>query len=120
MREKKYRTIKEVSELLGINPHVIRYWDSKSEGLSTRIHLGKQRFFNIDNIRKLKELKNTLYDNGKHNYSLDLAKKIMNNKGFSPSKNIERFNIINEPYKNKLNIKNLKDIRRSLYEVLDD
>ena len=36
---KKYKTIKEVSDLLNINQHVIRYWDSKFEGLSIRLDL---------------------------------------------------------------------------------
>ena len=43
---KKYKTIKEVSNLLNINQHVIRYWDSKFEGLSFRFSEKKQRYFN--------------------------------------------------------------------------
>ena len=76
--EKKYKSIKEVSDLLGINPHVIRYWDSRFKGISTRLNSKKQRFFNNENITKLRDLKKTLYENGKHNYSLDLANKIIN------------------------------------------
>ena len=78
--EKRFKSIKGVSKLLGINSHVIRYWDSKFEGLSTRNSKKGQRFFNNENIKKLQNLKMTLYNNGKHNYSLDLAKKIINNK----------------------------------------
>ena len=74
---KKYKTIKEVSNLLNINQHVIRYWDSKFEGLSIRFSSKKQRYFNNDHIKKIQDLKKTLYQNGKHNYSLDLAKKII-------------------------------------------
>ncbi len=78
MNEKKYKSIKDVALLLDVNPHVIRYWDSKFDGISTRIDNNKKRFFNNENIKKLKDLKNILYQNGKHNYSLDLAKKIIN------------------------------------------
>ncbi len=77
---KKYKTIKEVSDLLNINQHVIRYWDSKFDGLSIRFSAKKQRYFNNEHIKKIEDLKETLYQNGKHNYSLDLAKKIINNK----------------------------------------
>ena len=80
MTEKLYKSIKEVSELLKINKHVIRYWDSKFDGISTRLSGNKRRFFNLDNVKKLQELKNILYQNGKHNYSLDLAKKIVSKK----------------------------------------
>ena len=76
MSEKKYKSISEVSKILNLKKHVIRYWDSKFDGLSVRLNSNKQRFFNNDNIIKLREIKNALYKNGKHNYSLDLANTI--------------------------------------------
>ena len=78
MIDKKYISIDELSKLLNINKHVIRYWDSKFDGISTRLRYNKQRFFNEENIKKIKNLQNILYHDGKHNYSLDLAKKIIN------------------------------------------
>ena len=83
MKQKEYKSISEVSEQLKINKHVIRYWDSKFEGISTRLSGNKRRFFNSQNIKKIEELKNILYQNGKHNYSLDLAKKIVSKKDIS-------------------------------------
>jgi DNA-binding transcriptional MerR regulator len=77
MNDKQYKSITEVSELLKINKHVIRYWDSKFDGISMRLSNTKRRFFSSKNIKKIKELRDTLYRNGKHNYSLDLAKKIL-------------------------------------------
>ena len=78
MTDKLYKNITEVSEQLKINKHVIRYWDSKIEGISTRLSDTKRRFFSVDNIKKIQELKNVLYQNGRHNYSLELANKIVN------------------------------------------
>ena len=77
MNDKQYKSITEVSELLKINKHVIRYWDSKFDGISMRLSNTKRRFFSSKNIKKIKELKDNLDKNGKHNYSLDLAKKIL-------------------------------------------
>ena len=119
----KYRTIKQVSELLGINSHVIRYWDSKFEGLSTRLHFKKQRFFNSENIKKIQNLKLTLYHNGKHNNSLDLAKRIINqNKKNDISNSL--YNFDNTTQKKPLSKKildedKLMDIRKSLSKLLD-
>ena len=87
MNEKQYKNIKEVSKLLNIKEHVIRYWDSidpktekiRIQGLSTR-NRGGIRYFNKDNINKLEQLKGVLFENGKHNYSLDLANKILSSK----------------------------------------
>ena len=44
MADKNYKNISEVSEQLKINKHVIRYWDSKFEGISTRLSDNKRRF----------------------------------------------------------------------------
>ena len=114
MKEKKYKSIAEVSDLLKINKHVIRYWDSKFDGISTRLSDNKRRFFNIENIKKLQELKNILYQNGRHNYSFDLAKKIVSDK----SKKNE-VSIIDKTEKTKFSIVKLQEISYSLKELLE-
>ena len=99
MIEKQYINIKEVSKLLNIKEHVIRYWDSidsktekiRIQGLSTR-NRGGTRYFNRDNINKLEQLKNLLFENGKHNYSLDLANKILSSKKNKVSE-LKKYNI---------------------------
>ena len=111
---KKYKTIKEVSNLLNINQHVIRYWDSKFDGLSIRFSKKKQRYFNNEHIKKIEDLKETLYQNGKHNYSLDLAKKIINNKKNNYEKNPDSLDTKN----NTIDIKKLMIIRDSLNKLL--
>tara|TARA_B100001175_G_scaffold288606_1_gene271875 strand:+ start:69 stop:407 length:339 start_codon:yes stop_codon:yes gene_type:complete len=111
---KKYKTIKEVSNLLNINQHVIRYWDSKFDGLSIRFSSKKQRYFNNEHIKKIEDLKETLYQNGKHNYSLDLAKKIINNKKINYDKKTNYL----DAKKSTLDIKKLMNIRDSLNKLL--
>ena len=111
---KKYKTIKEVSNLLNINQHVIRYWDSKFEGLSIRFSSKKQRYFNNDHIKKIQDLQKTLYQNGKHNYSLDLAKKIINNKKNNSEKKSNYLDSTNS----NIDIKKLISIRESLNKLL--
>ena len=92
MINKKYLNISEVSKLLQIEEHKIRYWDSldpktkkfRIEGISTKSK-GGTRYFNKENIKKLQKLKNILYDGQNHNYSVKLADKILssNNKIFA-------------------------------------
>ena len=103
IKSKRYRTISEVSALLSINQHVIRYWDAKFDGISIRLRNNKQRLFNIDNINKIKELKKVLYENGKNNYPLNMAKKLIEKE----SKKIDNSN--NSPHKHP-NINELKNI----------
>ena len=85
---KKYLNISEVSKLLQIEEHKIRYWDSldpktnkyRVEDISTKSK-GGTRYFNKENIKKLKKLKNILYDGKTHNYSIKLAEKLLSSKG---------------------------------------
>ena len=85
MINKKYLNISEVSKILQIEEHKIRYWDSidpktnkyRIEGISTKSK-GGTRYFNKDNIKKLQKLKNILYDGKNHNHSIKLADKILN------------------------------------------
>ena len=93
MINKKYLNISEVSKMLQIEEHKIRYWDSidpktnkyRVEGISTKSK-GGTRYFNKENIKKLQRLKNILYDGNKHNYSIKLADKILTSNNKIPIK----------------------------------
>ena len=92
MINKKYLNISEVSKMLQIEEHKIRYWDSpdpktnkyRIEGISTKSK-GGTRYFNKENIKKLKKLKSVLYDGANSNYSLKLADKLLNSNNVSRS-----------------------------------
>ena len=114
MKNKNYRSISEVSEILKIKQHVIRYWDSKFEGISTRLNKTKRRYFNSQNIKKLQTLKELLHTNGKPHYSLEMANNIL-------KKNILKkdfdLSIINS---NKaLNIEKLAYISNNLKKLIE-
>jgi len=115
MVEKKYKSISEVSILLKINKHVIRYWDSKFN-ISIRLNKNKQRFFTNENIKKLKDLNNVLYKNGQHNYSLDLANKLTAKA--KPDKNIDVKILKEKNQQNQyIDIQNLKLISANLKKI---
>ena len=90
---KKYLSIREVSKLLEIKEHVIRYWDSvdpktnklRIEGISTKSN-GGTRYFNRENIGKLRSIKNLLYENGSQSPSLAIANKILKDKSSKSQK----------------------------------
>ena len=87
LKNKHYYNISEVSKILNLKEHVIRHWDSldpktnklRIEGLSIRTK-GGTRFFNHTHIKKLKNIKNILFEEGRHNYSLNLVNKIISSK----------------------------------------
>ena len=95
---KKYLNISEVSKMLQIEEHKIRYWDSidpktnkfRVEGISTKSK-GGTRYFNKDNIKKLEKLKNILYDGNNQNYSIKLAEKILSSNYKLPNNKDENY-----------------------------
>ena len=86
-KSKQYYNISEVSKILNLKEHVIRHWDSvdpktnklRIEGLSIRTK-GGTRYFNQTHIKKISNIKNILFEEGRHNYSLDLVNKIISSK----------------------------------------
>ena len=119
MKDKKYKSIKEVSDLLNLNTHVIRYWDSKFPGLSTRIASNSKRFFNNDNIKRIKDLKLTLYKNGKHNYSLDLANQLITQDKTKINIDFDINNRDNLSFFQQKYINHLKNIRENLIKLIN-
>ena len=71
--KKTYYSISEVSKILSIKEHTIRFWDSKIPDLSKRDKKGKTRFFSLKQIEKLSKLKDIL----KENDSITLANEIL-------------------------------------------
>lgn len=116
MTNKKYKTIDEVSKLLNIKKHVIRYWDSKFDKLSMRLNGKKQRFFTQENITKIEKLNEILHNNGRSNYTLDLANKLVN----VANNKSKPLNIENSPSfeRKKLNIIDLTKVSNNLKKLL--
>ena len=121
MINKKYLNISEVSKLLQIEEHKIRYWDSldpktnryRVEGISTKSK-GGTRYFNKENIKKLEKLKNILYDGEKHNNSIRLADKILT----SNSKSIIHTNHNKPDYQNLYNAEKIDQILNKMRLLL--
>ena len=113
IKNKKYISISEVSEILNIKQHVIRYWDSQFNGVSTRLGDRKRRFFNVKNIKKLQTLKQLLHTDGKSHHSLALAKMMIDG-----NKIEKEFNLSTTKIKNKDNNNQLIKISDSLSKLL--
>ena len=125
-KNKQYYNIREVSKILNLKEHVIRHWDSldpktnklRIEGLSIRTK-GGTRYFNQSHIKKLIHIKNILFEDGKHNYSLDLVNKIMSSKKlykYTRSEGDFEFKDKNLPtdFKNQVKLKKIINNLKSL------
>ncbi len=121
MINKKYLNISEVSKMLQIEEHKIRYWDSvdpktnklRIDGISTKSK-GGTRYFNRENIKKLQKLKNILYDGNNHNYSIKLADKILSSNTKSYIENDKNPSIV----EHSDNVKKIKQILNKMRILL--
>ncbi len=59
---KFYYTIGEVSNLLGVKPHVIRYWESEFPVLRPKKSGGRIRKFSQEHVHLLKKIQDLLYN----------------------------------------------------------
>ena len=59
-----YRTIGEASNEVGVEPYVLRFWETKFSQLRPVKRSGGRRFYRPSDINKLRIIKSLLYDNG--------------------------------------------------------
>ena len=60
--DKLFFRIGEVSQIVGVEPYVLRYWESEFRGLSPKKSRSGQRMFRRKDVELLLEIKRLLYD----------------------------------------------------------
>jgi DNA-binding transcriptional MerR regulator len=60
--DKLYFKIGEVSEIVGVEPYVLRYWESEFPGLSPKKSSTGQRQFRRKDVELLLDIKKLLYE----------------------------------------------------------
>ena len=71
---KPFLKIGEVAKLLGVKPHVLRYWESEFPSLKPRKNPSGQRIYAKADIEAIVEIKNLLYN---QRYTISGAKKML-------------------------------------------
>ena len=110
--DKLYFRIGEVSQLVGVEAYVLRYWESEFPGLSPRKSSSGQRMFRRKDVELLLRIKHLLYS---QKFTIEGARKALQEnkvavdarKG-SPGRQAELF--ASSP---------LPEIRRQLSEILE-
>ncbi|MBK7400769.1 MAG: MerR family transcriptional regulator [Myxococcales bacterium] len=79
--DKLYFRIGEVAHLVGVEPHVLRYWEAEFRSVRPQKSQRGQRVYSrrdVDHLRKIREL---LYEQG---FTIAGAKKAMRGRGLEP------------------------------------
>src|SRR6476659_2802684 len=61
---KRYFTIGEVSELCGVKPHVLRYWEQEFTQLKPVKRRGNRRYYQHHEVLLIRRIRELLYDDG--------------------------------------------------------
>jgi DNA-binding transcriptional MerR regulator len=61
---KRYFTIGEVSDLCGVKPHVLRYWEQEFTQLKTITRRGNRRYYQHHEVLFIRRIRELLYEHG--------------------------------------------------------
>lgn len=61
---KRYFTIGEVSELCGVKPHVLRYWEQEFNQLKPVKRRGNRRYYQHHEVLLVRRIRELLYNEG--------------------------------------------------------
>ena len=61
---KRYFTIGEVSELCGVKPHVLRYWEQEFPQLKPVKRRGNRRYYQRQDVIIIRQIRALLYEQG--------------------------------------------------------
>lgn len=77
---KPFLKIGEVAKLLGIKPHVLRYWESEFPSLRPRKNPSGQRIYTRADVEAIVEIQNLLYNS---RYTISGAKQMLTQRDVS-------------------------------------
>ena len=112
---KRYFTIGEVSELCGVKPHVLRYWEQEFTQLRPMKRRGNRRYYQHHEVLLVRRIRELLYEQG---FTISGAR---NRLGEVLGKGRDAATILAEPIPVTYEVTEheVEDIRRSLVEALD-
>lgn len=61
---KRYFTIGEVSDLCGVKPHVLRYWEQEFDDLNPVKRRGNRRYYQHHDVLMIRQIRALLYEQG--------------------------------------------------------
>jgi DNA-binding transcriptional MerR regulator len=83
---KRYFTIGEVSELCGVKPHVLRYWEQEFTQLKPVKRRGNRRYYQHHEVLLIRRIRELLYEEG---FTINGARNRLDN-GLVPDERVEQ------------------------------
>ena len=83
---KRYFTIGEVSELCGVKPHVLRYWEQEFTQLKPVKRRGNRRYYQHHEVLLIRRIRELLYEEG---FTISGARNRLDNSRAEPDEKLE-------------------------------
>lgn len=114
--KKLYYSIGEVSEITGLKPYVLRYWETEFTNLSPGKNRAGNRVYTEENINIILEIKRLLYD---ERFTIEGARQYFKNdqsNSQSIGRSVSPASLIREK---ELARKALRDVQESLADLVE-
>ncbi len=109
--QKLYYSIGEVSELLGVKAHVLRYWETQFPMLKPKKNRAGNRTYKVRDIKFLMTIKNLLYERG---YTIAGARQKLRESNNNPDTLIKQLAI---PFADPSKRERLLSLKQDLLEL---
>ena len=123
---KRYFTIGEVSNLCGVKPHVLRYWEQEFIQLRPMKRRGNRRYYQHHEVLMIRKIRDLLYDqgftiSGARNKLLEVvdANTDIDNSNKHSIMNValEGVHVVNNLSADSINISDSIDVENSLFDL---
>ena len=104
---KRYFTIGEVSELCGVKPHVLRYWEQEFTQLKPVKRRGNRRYYQHHEVLLVRRIRELLYNEG---FTISGARNRLEGASFEEAETAEPASLTPEQLRSEL--LNIADLLR--------
>ena len=105
-----FRTISEVADELGVEQHVLRFWETKFSQIKPLKRGGGRRYYRPEDVELLKNIYNLLYQEG---YTIKGVQKLLSNTRSSAGTGINK-----AVQKNKAELQTMLDELKSMRKLI--
>src|SRR5438552_1784435 len=108
---KRYFTIGEVSELCGVKPHLLRYWEQEFTQLKPLKRRGNRRYYQHHEVLLIRRIRELLYE---HGFTINGARNRLEEPGSTNPAQVQKTMTVPQPISPSNIRKELKSILKML------
>ena len=110
--DKIFFKIGEVAELAGVEPYVLRYWETEFKSLCPNKNEKGQRLYKKKEVKQALDIKKLLYEEG---YTIEGAKKVLRERSRKAKKGPTQLSI---PYDRDKVVEIISELKKDLRDLL--